>query len=46
MIVLVYFSFIGKLLFIPQMIFEYGQSRWNDIDRGKPKNPVSTTNPT
>jgi hypothetical protein len=22
----------------PQVIYEYGQSRWNDSDRGKPKN--------
>jgi hypothetical protein len=42
------------LLFIPQMIYEYGEPQWNDIDRGKPKNlektcpsaTVSTTNPT
>jgi hypothetical protein len=26
------------LLFIHQMIHEYGEPRWNDIDRGKPKN--------
>jgi hypothetical protein len=24
------------LLFIPQMIYEYGESRWDDIDREKP----------
>jgi hypothetical protein len=39
-------------LFIPQIIYEYGERRWNDIDRGKPKNSektcptLSTTNPT
>jgi hypothetical protein len=26
------------LLFIPQMIYEYGGPRWNDIDRRKLKN--------
>jgi hypothetical protein len=26
------------LLFIPQMIYEYGELRLNDIDRRKPKN--------
>jgi hypothetical protein len=26
------------LLFIPQMMYEYGEPRWNDMDRGKPKN--------
>jgi hypothetical protein len=26
------------LLFIPQMIYEYGGPWWNDIDRKKPKN--------
>jgi hypothetical protein len=26
------------LLFISQMMYECGESRWNDIDRGKPKN--------
>jgi hypothetical protein len=26
------------LLFILQMIHEYGEPRWNSIDRGKPKN--------
>jgi hypothetical protein len=26
------------LLFIPQMIYECGEPRWIDIDRGKPKN--------
>jgi hypothetical protein len=25
------------LLFIAQMIYEYGEPRWNDNDRGKPK---------
>jgi hypothetical protein len=25
------------LLFIPKMIYEYGQPRWNDIDRRKQK---------
>jgi hypothetical protein len=25
------------LLFILQVIYEYGEQRWNDIDRGKPK---------
>jgi hypothetical protein len=25
-------------LFIPQVIYEYGRPRWNDIDRLKPKN--------
>jgi hypothetical protein len=25
-------------LFIPQVMNEYGEPRWNDIDRGKPKN--------
>jgi hypothetical protein len=43
------------LLFIPQIIHESGEPRWNDIDRGKPKNSkkkactsvtLSTTNPT
>jgi hypothetical protein len=24
-------------LFIPQIIHEYGERRWNDIDRGKPE---------
>jgi hypothetical protein len=39
---------------IPQMIYEYGKQRWNDIDRGKPKKSeknvsnatLSTPNPT
>jgi hypothetical protein len=26
------------MLFIPQMIHEYGKRRWNDIDWGRPKN--------
>jgi hypothetical protein len=26
------------LLFIPQMIYEYGEPYWNDIDNGKLKN--------
>jgi hypothetical protein len=26
------------LLFIPQMIHQYGQKWWNDTDRVKPKN--------
>jgi hypothetical protein len=26
------------LLFFPQMICEYGEPWWNDIDTGKPKN--------
>jgi hypothetical protein len=42
------------LLFIPQVISEHGEPRWNDTDRGKPKNlekicpsaTLSTTNPT
>jgi hypothetical protein len=25
------------LLFTPHMIYESGESRWNDVDRGKPK---------
>jgi hypothetical protein len=25
-------------LFIPQVIYKYGETRWNDTDRGKPKN--------
>jgi hypothetical protein len=25
------------LLLIPQMIYAYGEARWNDTDRGKPK---------
>jgi hypothetical protein len=26
------------LLFIPKMIYGYGEQQWNSIDRGKPKN--------
>jgi hypothetical protein len=26
------------LLFMPWMLYEYGETRWNDIDRGKPNN--------
>jgi hypothetical protein len=29
---------LASLLFIPQMIYEYGEPRWNYVDRGKPKN--------
>jgi hypothetical protein len=29
---------LTDILLIPQMIYEYGERRWNDIDRGKPKN--------
>jgi hypothetical protein len=40
--------------FIPQMIYEYGERRWNDIDRGNRRTPrktypsatLSTTNST
>jgi hypothetical protein len=40
-------------LFIPQIIYEFGEPLWNDIDRGNPKNSekgcpnatLSTTNP-
>jgi hypothetical protein len=28
---------LTDILFISQMIYEYGERRWNDIDRGKPK---------
>jgi hypothetical protein len=28
---------LTDILFILQMIYEYGERRWNDIDRGKPK---------
>jgi hypothetical protein len=28
------------LLFMPQMIYEYGEQWWNDTDMGKPKNSV------
>jgi hypothetical protein len=37
----VYVSQLGPatgLLFNPQVIYEYVESRWNDTDRGKPKN--------
>jgi hypothetical protein len=30
------------LLFIPQVIYEYGEPWWNDTDRGKPKNSEKT----
>jgi hypothetical protein len=26
------------IFLIPQVIYEYGEPWWNDIDRGKPKN--------
>jgi hypothetical protein len=26
------------LLFIPQMIYEYGEPQWNDTDNGNPEN--------
>jgi hypothetical protein len=29
---------LTDILFIPQMIYEYGEPWWNDIDRRKPKN--------
>jgi hypothetical protein len=29
---------LTDILFIPQMIYGYGERRWNDTDRGKPKN--------
>jgi hypothetical protein len=29
---------LTDLLFIPQIKYEYGESRWNDSDRGKPNN--------
>jgi hypothetical protein len=32
------------LLFIPQMIYESGEPRKNDIDRGKLKNPEKNLN--
>jgi hypothetical protein len=32
------------ILFIPQMIYECGERRWNDTDKGKPKN--SEKNPS
>jgi hypothetical protein len=28
------------LLFIPKVIHEHGETRWKDIDKGKPKNSV------
>jgi hypothetical protein len=34
---LVYVSATGLLLIL-QVIYEYGEPRWNDTDRGKPKN--------
>jgi hypothetical protein len=38
------------LSFVPQTIHDYGDPRWNDIDRGKPKNSERTcssaTSPT
>jgi hypothetical protein len=40
---------LAVLLFIKQIIYEYGQPWWNDIDKGKSKNcpsaNSSTTNP-
>jgi hypothetical protein len=30
------------LLFFPKVIYEYGEPRWNDTDRGKPKNSEKT----
>jgi hypothetical protein len=29
---------LTDILFIPQMTYEYGERRWNDVDRGKPMN--------
>jgi hypothetical protein len=29
---------LTDILFIPQMIYDYGKRRWNDTDREKPKN--------
>jgi hypothetical protein len=29
---------LSDILFIPQMIYEYEERRWNDTDRGIPKN--------
>jgi hypothetical protein len=26
------------LFFVPQVIYEHGERRWNDTDRGNPKN--------
>jgi hypothetical protein len=40
---------MGIFFFIPRMIYEYGERRWNDIDRGRPKDSektLSTTNHT
>jgi len=45
---------LTDILFIPQMIYEYGERRWNDIDRENrrtrrktcPSATLSTTNPT
>jgi hypothetical protein len=42
------------LLFIPQVMYDYGEPQWNDIDRGNLKNSektcpsaiLPTTNPT
>jgi hypothetical protein len=31
------------LLFIPQKIYEHGEPRWNDTDRGKPKKSEKTS---
>jgi hypothetical protein len=28
---------LADILFIPLMIYEYGERRWNDIDKGKQK---------
>jgi hypothetical protein len=33
------------LLFIPQKIHEHGEQRWNDIERGRPKNSGKTPVP-
>jgi hypothetical protein len=45
---------LADILFTPRMIYEFGERRWNDIDRGKPKTrretcpstTLFTTNPT
>jgi hypothetical protein len=45
---------LTDILYIPRMISEYGERRWSDTDRGKPKTgrkictsaTLSTTNPT
>jgi hypothetical protein len=45
---------LTDILFIPQMIYEYGERRWKDIDRENlrtrrktcPSATFSTTNPT